>query len=79
MAIAVEDHDLSFLNFEGEIPEGEYGAGMISIWDTGTYHLIPEYDKRMKIFFSGERLLGMYFLIPIGGKNWIFFKLQTKE
>jgi len=78
LAIAVEDHDLSFLDFEGEIPKGEYGAGMISIWDAGKYHVLSEYDKRMKILFSGERLSGEYSLIPIGGENWILYKAQTK-
>ena len=78
LVIEVEDHDLSFIDFEGEIPEGEYGAGTITIWDTGTYDLISERDRRMKLFFSGKRLSGEYVLIPTKGKQWILFKPKGK-
>ena len=37
LAVAVEDHDLSFIDFQGHIPDGQYGAGDIVIWDSGTY------------------------------------------
>ena len=74
LAVAVDDHELDYADFEGTIPEGEYGAGEVSIWDRGTYELISEHDRRMKLSFSGRRLKGAYALVPLEGRNWLFFK-----
>jgi len=79
LAIEVEDHDLSFIDFEGGIPEGKYGAGRISIWDAGTYDLISETDRRMKLYIYGKRLSGGYVLIPTKGNQWIFFKIKNQH
>jgi len=79
LAVSVEDHDLSFLDFEGEIPPGEYGAGSISIWDRGTYDLLYEYENRLKVRFAGKRLSGEYVLTLLSGKNWLFFKVKRKR
>jgi DNA ligase D-like protein (predicted 3'-phosphoesterase) len=80
LAIEVEDHDLDYIDFEGTIPEGEYGAGEVRIWDSGTYAVLSENDRRLKLRFSGARLRGEYALVPLEGKNWLFFKTSgTKE
>ncbi|VVB59371.1 DNA polymerase Ligase (LigD) [uncultured archaeon] len=78
LAVEVEDHPLDYADFEGEIPEGQYGAGKVIIWDNGTY--IPEKfsDKEIIADFRGKKLLGKYVLIKTefkGAKNtWLFFK-----
>lgn len=48
LAIAVKDHPFSYKDFEGEIPEGNYGAGTIKIWDNGTYEFVEEESKAPK-------------------------------
>ncbi|NNG45960.1 MAG: ATP-dependent DNA ligase [Deltaproteobacteria bacterium] len=78
LAVEVEDHDLDHIDFEGEIPEGEYGAGTVSIWDGGTYDLLSEHDRRLKLALRGKRLRGEYVLVPLEGKNWLFFRTKGK-
>lgn len=80
LAIQVEDHDLEYADFEGEIAEGLYGAGQVQIWDNGNY--IPvKFDEKEIIFeLKGRRLKGLYCLIKLKGqdKNWLFFKKKKK-
>ncbi|MCX8195009.1 MAG: 3'-phosphoesterase [Candidatus Micrarchaeota archaeon] len=77
LAVAVEDHALSYANFEGEIPEGSYGAGKVIIWDRGGYSLIEKDEAKGKLIFElkGKKLKGKFCLIRLkDGKNWLFFK-----
>ena len=66
LAVRTEDHPLQYLTFAGEIPKGEYGAGTMSIWDTGTYETHKFDADKVEVTFSGERLHGRYGLFPIG-------------
>jgi DNA ligase D-like protein (predicted 3'-phosphoesterase) len=79
LAIQVEDHPLSYATFEGTIPEGNYGAGKVEIWDSGTYELLDKDKKKIEIKITGKKLKGNYVLIKTGyGKNkkgWLFFKI----
>ena len=66
LAVRTEDHPLRYLDFHGEIPKGEYGAGTMEIWDTGTYETHKFEAKKVEVTFHGERLSGRYGLFPIG-------------
>ena len=75
LAVEVEDHQLSYINFEGTIPDGEYGAGKVEIWDKGTYILKDRRENKIMFTLFGERLSGNYTLLRFKeGKNWLFFK-----
>ena len=75
LAVQVEDHPIEYANFEGVIPEGQYGAGIVEIWDKGTYRLIERTPDKIVFEIHGKRLKGKYCLIRFKGeKNWLFFK-----
>lgn len=77
LAIQTDDHDLEFGDFEGEIPEGEYGAGRIEIWDSGTYLPIRCEADHIEFELHGSRCKGRYHLVrfPRGGERaWLLFR-----
>jgi DNA ligase D-like protein (predicted 3'-phosphoesterase) len=78
LAVQVEDHDLDYADFEGEIPEGEYGAGKVEIWDKGTYELIDRKKNKIVFDLHGEKLNSRYTLVQFGKeeKNWLLFKAK---
>ena len=76
LAIQTEDHDLDYIDFEGVIPEGCYGAGVVEIWDRGEYILESRSDKEITFTLYGKRLQGKYALVRMKGNNWLFFKRQ---
>jgi DNA ligase D-like protein (predicted 3'-phosphoesterase) len=83
LAVRVENHALGYADFKGTIPEGEYGAGTVEIWDRGTYAPVETSPGGRVVDLHGEKLKGRYALIklkPKDGKdkNWLFFKLKDK-
>lgn len=75
LAVEVEDHPLSYATFEGVIPEGEYGAGKVIVWDSGKYEIMEQSDKMIKFKLQGKKLKGKYALIKFDGKkNWLLMK-----
>ena len=73
-AIMVGDHDIDYGAFEGEIPDG-YGAGKVSIWDSGQYELKSWDDTKIEVTFHGKRLSGDYMLHWIDSMNsWLLWK-----
>jgi bifunctional non-homologous end joining protein LigD len=77
LAVQVEDHALDYINFEGTIPEGEYGAGTVEIWDKGTYTLKNRTDKMIEFTLHGSRLSGDYTLIHFKENNWLLIRKKT--
>ncbi len=82
LAIQTEDHPLEYAGFEGEIPEGHYGAGKVEIWDRGTFELKKFEEKEILFALEGERLRGDYVLIKTKfgkeGKGWLLFKKKEE-
>ena len=79
LAVHVEDHPLSYATFEGQIPAGNYGAGNVEIWDTGTYELVEDKpDGGLTVRLHGQKLDGLWTLVPakLSGqeKNWLLLR-----
>ncbi|MEM3731171.1 MAG: DNA polymerase ligase N-terminal domain-containing protein [Candidatus Bathyarchaeia archaeon] len=75
LAVQVEDHAVEYADFEGTIPEGEYGAGTVEIWDRGTYKLLERKEDKLIVEIQGVKLKGVYVLLRFKDrKNWLFFK-----
>jgi bifunctional non-homologous end joining protein LigD len=79
LAVRTEDHPLEYLDFHGDIPAGEYGAGTMRIWDQGTYELHKFRDSEVMVTFHGERVHGRYVLFRTGGKNWMIHRMDPPE
>jgi bifunctional non-homologous end joining protein LigD len=77
-AIQTEDHPLEYLDFEGEIPAGEYGAGTMRIWDRGSYEVEKWEQGKIVFGFAGERLRGRYALFRAGEeeKDWMIHRID---
>jgi bifunctional non-homologous end joining protein LigD len=83
LAVHVEDHPLEYATFEGEIPKGEYGAGTVEVWDSGTYELVEEKKNGgLTVRLEGEKLKGTYALVPakLSGdpKNWLILRKRDE-
>jgi bifunctional non-homologous end joining protein LigD len=79
LAIMVEDHPIDYKNFEGTIPEGNYGAGTVIVWDNGTYTLADEQNEReivkkfkanlkeghVSFILNGKKLKGEFTLVRL--------------
>lgn len=92
LAMLTEDHPLEYADFEGVIPEGEYGAGSVIVWDAGKYKNIRKHkenlsmsesfkDGKIEVSLEGKKLKGGYVLINTGNdeKRWLLKKMDDKE
>ena len=77
LAVETEDHPIGYANFEGSIPEGQYGAGTVKIWDKGHYQTKVWEDNKIEFTLNGQKLKGRYILVRLkkaGDKDWLLLK-----
>jgi bifunctional non-homologous end joining protein LigD len=85
LAVMTEDHPLDYANFEGKIPEGNYGAGTVMVWDRGTFRVEGKLDAltqlakgEIKFNLNGEKLRGSFVLVKLKhsekGNEWLMIK-----
>ncbi|KTD64325.1 DNA ligase D, 3''-phosphoesterase domain protein [Legionella spiritensis] len=95
LAIRTENHPLDYADFEGVIPEGEYGAGTVLVWDKGEYEPIIEEDEpektmekalkdgSLKFKLNGQKIQGGYAMARINTEQdreqWVIFKLDDDD
>ena len=95
LAVMVEDHPFEYKDFEGVIPESNYGAGSVIIWDRGTYHHPTTRDEKaggellreglrkgdFKFVLEGEKLHGEFALVKTkkDGKSWLLLKKKDRD
>ncbi len=79
LAVHTEDHPLEYLTFEGVIPEGNYGAGTMKVYDTGTYETHKFSDREVMVTFHGERVRGRHVLFRTRGKDWMIHRMDPPE
>ena len=75
------DHPLDYIDFEGALPEGEYGAGVVKIWDKGTYTLTDQDSDEIKFALRGEKLRGPYALVKMVASpaDWLLMKMKDER
>ena len=78
LAVQVEDHPVDYIGFEGTIPEGQYGAGTVRIWDKGGYTMEKSGDDTLTFVLRGSKLNGRFALVRLksSAKDWLFLKLK---
>jgi bifunctional non-homologous end joining protein LigD len=84
LAVHVEDHPLEYGSFEGVIPKGQYGGGVVDIYDAGTYEIESEHeDGRITFRLHGKRLHGRWSLVPahLDGeeRNWLLICREGRQ
>ena len=80
-AVHTEDHPVEYLDFEGVIPKGEYGAGEMRVWDRGTYRCHSWQPRKIVVELIGERVQGTFALFHVGPeeKDWLIHRMDRSR
>ena len=94
LAIRTEDHPLDYADFEGVIPEDQYGGGVVMVWDRGTFSPLEDdgdkdamarqlKDGKLTFYLKGEKLQGGYSLVRMNteddNENWLLIKMDDDK
>ncbi|MGE5828032.1 MAG: DNA polymerase ligase N-terminal domain-containing protein [Micromonosporaceae bacterium] len=79
LAVHTEDHPLEYADFHGDIPEGEYGAGRMHLFDRGTYETEKWRDDEVIVVLHGTRVAGRFVLFRTRGKDWMIHRMDPPE
>ena len=94
LAIRTEDHPLDYADFEGVIPEDQYGGGVVMVWDRGTFSPLEDdgnkdamarqlKDGKLTFYLKGEKLQGGYSLVRMNteddNENWLIIKMDDDK
>jgi DNA ligase D-like protein (predicted ligase)/DNA ligase D-like protein (predicted polymerase)/DNA ligase D-like protein (predicted 3'-phosphoesterase) len=79
LAVQTEDHPLEYGGFEGTIPKGEYGAGKVVVWDSGTYDTEKFHADEVIVTLHGRRIRGRYALIQTDGNQWLAHRMKDQH
>jgi bifunctional non-homologous end joining protein LigD len=79
LAVHVEDHPLDYIDFAGDIPAGNYGAGKVLIWDNGTYETEKWSEREVMVILQGKKVQGRYVLFRTNGENWMIHRMDPPQ
>jgi bifunctional non-homologous end joining protein LigD len=79
LAVRTEDHPLEYLDFQGDIPKGEYGGGSMYVWDRGTFETHKFDDREVMVTLHGERVEGRYVLFKTRGDQWMIHRMDPPQ
>jgi bifunctional non-homologous end joining protein LigD len=79
LAVHTEDHPLEYLDFHGDIPDGSYGAGTMTVWDTGRYDIEEWEERKAVVVLHGARARGKYALFATRGRDWMIHRMDPPQ
>ena len=76
LAVHTEDHPMEYLDFEGDIPDGNYGAGKMTVWDRGTYEPEKFTSNKVTVVLHGQKVSGRYASVQTKGRDWMVHRMD---